>query len=72
MKTHTHRAIKELNREKGFSGSAPGARRSVPQAHGWVALHQECRCGARRVINANQGCREVGAWIGKDDMIHGG
>lgn len=72
MKTHTHRALKERNQEKGFSSSAPGAKRSVPQAHGCVAIHQECRCGARRIINANQCWREVGAWIGKDDMIHGG
>lgn len=59
---HQHRPVEELNRERGFSGPVPFPVRENQMAHGWATLHQQCRCGYVRQINANGPHREVGRW----------
>lgn len=53
--------------EKMTSYSAPAAdgERENPAAHGGVAYHQTCACGATRLVNANGRAVERGPWVSR-------
>lgn len=61
--THTHTAAR-TGPDRCFTGSvavAPFTEEDC-RAHGGVTYEEECACGARRSVNANQSFREEGPW----------
>jgi hypothetical protein len=56
---HTHKPKTFISR--CFSG-AVDSRRPNPRAHGWATVEQVCPCGAWRLVNVNQGQKEIGHW----------
>lgn len=67
MHTHrpsTSRAVRqaEADSTRCYTGPVRFDGRANPAAHGGVCFVQRCACGARRVVNASAGHREIGAW----------
>jgi hypothetical protein len=60
-KKHVHEAILEKTVTRCFSGSVNPWNENRA-AHGGVALHEECSCGAIRAVNANGRHTEEGEW----------
>lgn len=59
---HTkHRVTSE--RMTGYSAPAVDGEHENQAAHGGVAYHQTCSCGATRVVNANGRAVERGPWV---------
>jgi hypothetical protein len=56
---HTHKPKTFISR--CFSG-AVDSRRPNSRAHGWATVKQVCPCGAWRLVNVNQGQKELGHW----------
>jgi hypothetical protein len=57
---HRHRAQNSVG--KPFTGPIAGARENRA-AHGSIQVHERCRCGAERLINANGIELERGPWF---------
>jgi len=58
--------IKHLHKPKTFIvrcfAGPVDSYRPNPRAHGWMTVEQTCRCGAVRLVNANQQQFEIGYW----------
>ena len=60
-----HRHMVKESRLRAFTGCVIGTLCDAScneMAHGGVSHKEYCRCGAERLVNSNQGHREVSGW----------
>jgi len=60
--TYRHRHTAATRTETPYRGTAAGARRENPAAHGSLTIVETCDCGATREVAANGRHRELGRW----------
>ena len=62
MAHKTHRPGIDPVAVYGYMGPIEDAARPNPRAHGADTFAEQCSCGAQRLVNVNNGEREVGPW----------
>ena len=67
MRSHRHRAVREV--ERGYVDTVRAPIRENRAAHGGVRLVATCKCGAERETNVNGPHVERGRWVETGEAV---